>query len=290
MAYSRVSKARILMGDASISAGMLQSSAVTAAKLGTGSVTSAKLGDASVLKEKLGITVRNETGSTIATDKIVAIVGFDVTTGLPKIVLADADVAAYEDLYVTTAAILTAASGVVVKAALSAANLNTNSASTAGDPVYLSTTAGGFTHTAPTGSTSRVHPVGFVVVKSATVGSIQWSIGPVRSNGTNELQDVSVTTGKIAAAAVTGPKLATGILKVAVVNGVDEPTAHSITVSGMAVGDEIVAVLTLTTAASIATLAKHTGTFTAASGAITTSGAEVNNTNNQYVIFWNDLT
>lgn len=136
----------------------------------------------------VGLAVINKTGSSIAADKVVAISGYDVTSGLPKIVLADADVAAHDDLYVTTAAIADAAEGVVVKGALSAANLNTNSASAAGDPVYLSTTAGAFTHTAPTAANARVHPVGFVVVKSATVGQILWVVGPVRSIGSGELQ------------------------------------------------------------------------------------------------------
>src|SRR3990167_761413 len=46
----------------------------------------------------LSLGVINKTGSAIASDKLVSISGFDVTSGKPKIVLADADVAAYEDL------------------------------------------------------------------------------------------------------------------------------------------------------------------------------------------------
>lgn len=80
-----------------------------------------------------------------------------------------------------------------------------------------------------------------------------------------------------------------GVSKVSVVNGEDETTTHQITVTGMAVGDEVVQVLVFTTAASIATLAAHAGTFTAASGKIT-PGTEVDNTGNKYVVVWNDLT
>lgn len=157
-------------------------------------VTSDEIGAGAVVPSKLGVTVLNETGSTIDADKLVALVGFDVTTGLPNVVLADADVAAHDDLYVTVAAILNEAQGVVVKSALSAAGLNTNSATTAGDPVYLSATAGAFSHTAPSTSNSRVHPVGWVVVKSATVGQIRWAIGPARKIGSDELQS-QINTG-----------------------------------------------------------------------------------------------
>lgn len=103
------------------------------------------------------------------------------------------------------------------------------------------------------------------------------------------IKNLGVTTAKIAAAAVTKAKLAGGFSKVSVVDGEDETTTHQITVTGMAVGDEVVAVMVLTTKASIATLAAHAGTLTAASGKIT-PGTEVNNTNNQYLVFWTDLT
>jgi hypothetical protein len=93
----------------------------------------------------------------------------------------------------------------------------------------------------------------------------------------------------LAAGAVTKTKMGTGILKVSLVTGEDETSTHQITCTGMAAGDEVVQVLVLTTAASIATMAVHAGVFTAAAAKIT-PGTEVNNTNNQYLIFWNDLT
>lgn len=99
----------------------------------------------------------------------------------------------------------------------------------------------------------------------------------------------SIGTTELANAAVTKAKLAGGFSKVSVVAGENEGSTHQITCTGMAVGDEVVAVLVLTTAASIATLAAHAGTLTAAANKIT-PGTEVNNTNNQYIIFWNDLT
>lgn len=143
---------------------------------------------------KLGRRVINKSGSSIAVDKLVALVGFDTTSGLPKVVLADANTATHRDVYVTTAAIANNAEGFVYKGALSAANLNTNSASAAGDPVYLSETAGGFAHTAPATSNAAVIPAGWVVVKSATVGQIFWSVGPAEENGENGLVDCAAAT------------------------------------------------------------------------------------------------
>jgi hypothetical protein len=151
-------------------------------------------GPGEVKPSNLGLLVINKTGSDIVTDKVVAVTTVDATSGNPKIVLADADVAAHDNLWITTATIANNASGVVYKGATSAATLNTNSFTSAGDAVYLSTTAGGFTQTAPTTAISRVHVVGYVLVKSATVGQILWQIttGP-RLIGTNEIQALSIT-------------------------------------------------------------------------------------------------
>lgn len=125
-----------------------------------------------------GLQVINKTGSDIATDKLVAVVGFDTTSGYPKIVLADANTASHRQIYVTAGAIANNARGNVWKGGASSSNLNTNSASAAGDPVYLSETAGGFAHTAPTSQDAAVVPVGWVTTKSATVGEIDWYIFP----------------------------------------------------------------------------------------------------------------
>jgi hypothetical protein len=101
----------------------------------------------------------------------------------------------------------------------------------------------------------------------------------------------SIATAEIAAGAVTGAKLGTGILKVDLVAGQDETSDTTIPVTGMAVGDEIAAVLVLTTAASIASAAKRAVTdFTAAAGNVTVGANAANNTNNQYLIIWIDHT
>ena len=78
-------------------------------------------------------------------------------------------------------------------------------------------------------------------------------------------------------------------VRVSVVDGENESSTHQITCTGMAQGDLVVSVLVFTTKASIATMAAHAGTFIAGTDKIT-PGTEVNNTNNQYVIIWYDLT
>ena len=135
-----------------------------------------------------GIRVYNESGSTISADKLVAVVGYDVTKKLPNVVLADADAATHVDVYVALNAIANNTEGFVYKGGLSDDNLDTSGATTVGDALYLSTTAGGFTSTAPSGADDRVLPVGWSTVKSSTVGQIHWHIGKFQKLGTNDFQ------------------------------------------------------------------------------------------------------
>lgn len=99
----------------------------------------------------------------------------------------------------------------------------------------------------------------------------------------------SIATAEIATGAVTGVKIATGVLRQTVSDGVNETTPTNIGVTGMAVGDEVISVLVFTTKASIATMAAHAGTFTAAANGCT-AGTPVDNTNNQYLVTWIDKT
>lgn len=145
-----------------------------------------------------GMKVINKTGSDIAINKLVAISGFDVTTKLCKIVLADADSSNLgTDVYVTLAAITNGKTGNVYKGGLSTAVLNTNFG-TVGDPVYLDTTAGGFTGTMPVSTSARVVVVGFTTVKSATVGQIKWDIQPPHKLGTLDLNSGTTSDPNIA--------------------------------------------------------------------------------------------
>lgn len=143
-----------------------------------------------------GLQVINKTGSNIAADKLVAISGYDVTSKLPKVVLADADSADLAtDVFVALRAITNGKTGNVYKGGTSAANLNTNFG-TVGDPVYLDTTAGAFTGTAPTSSNARLQVVGYTMVKSATVGQIAWDIKPASKLSALDMQGVGFASGQ----------------------------------------------------------------------------------------------
>lgn len=152
----------------------------------------------------IGCKVINKTGSDITADSLVAISGFDVTSKLPKVVLADADSADLAtDVYVALEKITNGVAGNVFKGGTSAATQNTNFG-TVGDPVYLSTTAGAFTSTAPATGISRVQVVGYTTVKDATIGQIRWDIKPVTkisSNDTNFTQGTYTDTAVLAASA-----------------------------------------------------------------------------------------
>ena len=128
----------------------------------------------------LGLRVINKTGSDIAADKLVAVVGFDVPSGRPKIVSANADTATHGDVWVALGAIANNAEGVVYKGGQSAATLDTSGATTVGDPIYVSATAGGFAHTK---SQNHAFIVGWSTVKDASVGAIYWHIGPAMTFG-----------------------------------------------------------------------------------------------------------
>lgn len=138
---------------------------------------------------QMGLKVINKTGTALAVNKVVAITTLDATSKRPKVVLADSDLPDHNNLWVTLSAIGDGKVGIVYKGGLSTAVLDTNSATTVGDAVYLSGTAGAFVHTAD--FTKAVQPVGFVAVKSATVGQIYWSLPLGQSTG---LQDTIAAT------------------------------------------------------------------------------------------------
>lgn len=127
-------------------------------------------------QRKIGQKVINKTGSDIATDTVVAISGFDVTTQLPKVSPADGDFAGQPNIFITAKPIANGAQGYVYKGGLSAANLDTSGVTTVGDAVYLSATAGGFTAANGLFNNSGIQRVGWTVVKSSTVGQILWQI------------------------------------------------------------------------------------------------------------------
>ena len=109
----------------------------------------------------------------IAKGDLVYPSGFDATKQKLKMKVADADAAAPAKVawFVAPAAIANNAEGVVATTFLLDGQ-NTNAAAAVGAPVYLSTTAGKWTLTAPTGGGHAVQQVGVVTVKNATTGAV----------------------------------------------------------------------------------------------------------------------
>jgi hypothetical protein len=127
-----------------------------------------------------GLLVRNETSSTITAAQLVYICGWSENetstvasspyTRTPKVCLADADVAGARAQFIATNAIVNNAPGQVWKAT----RLTSVATSTGaiGDPVYLSSTAGGWTLTKPT-PPAAAQIIGRVAVVSASVGVVE---------------------------------------------------------------------------------------------------------------------
>lgn len=158
-------------------------------------------------------------------------------------------------------------------------DLNTNSA-TVGDPVYLdATTAGNWTLSKPTGADQIAQIVGRVKVKSTDAGKIAFNVvkTEIVAFGSSALQPASVLK----------TKLAGGFSKVTIADGT--ASATDVTVSGMAVGDELVSVLALATKAAITSLADRTSEYVVGAGKLVKAAGE-NETSNQLIIVWNDLT
>ena len=157
--------------------------------------------------------------------------------------------------------------------------LNTN-AGNVGDPVYLdATTAGSWTLTPPTGADQLKQIVGRIKVKSATVGKIVFNTvkGEVVALGSSALQSASVLK----------TKLAGGFSKRTLADGT--ASATDVTVTGMAVGDELVSVIAMTTKAAITSMADRTSEYVVGAGKLV-KAAGTNETDNQLLIEWLDLT
>lgn len=156
----------------------------------------------------------NNTGSSLAAGDLVQVDNYNVANSLPTAVKADADAFGTAAGYVVIVAALNQAVGVMAKAA----NVNTLDTSTfsTGDEVYLSSTAGAFTATAP-GAGKVNQYVGRVTKIDASSGEIEFAIdrSPVPDDSslehtTNEqlqIKALGVSTAKIAALAVTRTKL-----------------------------------------------------------------------------------
>lgn len=133
-----------------------------------------KIVDGEVIPKKRGAFVHNATGSSIAAGSLVYLSGWSETYQRFLITKADADVSGAAAAYILRDAIANGADGKAYKTHRLQGQ-NTNGA-TVSDPVYLDTTAGGWTLTAPSAANAVVQLVGRVAVVSATVGVIEFNL------------------------------------------------------------------------------------------------------------------
>jgi hypothetical protein len=177
------------------------------------------LGAAFLADDPRKITIYNGTGGAFAANDLLYIDGWNAANSKFTASKADAD-AGKPAMFIATGAIADMATGTIQDRFTSAANLDTSAAAAVGDPVYLSTTAGGWTLTGPAGSTARRQVIGRVVVKHASTGQIEFYTGlETVKFGTDDLQDVSITTAKLAATSVTAAKLGSDVAGNGLVGG-----------------------------------------------------------------------
>jgi hypothetical protein len=93
----------------------------------------------------------------------------------------------------------------------------------------------------------------------------------------------AAVTDKFAVNSVTGREFATGVVKVSLAAGT--AAGADVAIAAIAAGDEIVSVLSFTTAAAIASVADRTSEYAAKAGGLT-KAAGTDETNNQLVVIW----
>lgn len=200
--------------------------------------------------------VYNATGGNLTAGSLVALSGWDETTKLPKVVKADNDAASGRMAdFVLPAAIANAASGLASETFRLTAQ---NTGGTAvGDPVYLGSTAGGFTFTPVTAADAIAQIVGRVAVVNGATGVVEFDISAAATKiGTSELEDLAVTTGKLAANAVTAAKVdgtagVAAVNKVAILGATKNLDELGLPVSGLKIGASGAEVAVTGTAASL---------------------------------------
>ncbi len=183
-------------------------------------INSTHLADGAVVPESIGLAYRNESGGSLSVGDLVYVSGYSTTESLPLVTKADADVSGALAQWVVQEA-----TGNNANSALNALKryrltaVDTSLAGAAGDPVYLHTTAGGWTLSAPSGSDDCVQIVGYVAVKDATVGEVEFNLTNQRLTkiATNELQALSVTAAKVAANTLTSAEIAPSVIQYAAV-------------------------------------------------------------------------
>lgn len=213
-------------------------------------------------------SVRNESGGTLAAGTLVYVSGWNETEAKPLISKADANVAGARARYVLRADIANNANG-YANITHRLTGLNTTGA-TVGDPVYLSETAGGWTLTAPTAGSSMRQVVGHVAVVHASAGIVEFDLN---SN----------------LVSVSGRDIQAGAFKQKVVTG---GAAGNLTLTGIAVGDELVGVIRLNRDATAANVDADdlTAEFTVTAPDTINNTAGTNTTGDKLIVTYIDKT
>ena len=145
------------------------------------------------------LDVRNETGGTLAAGTLVYASSWNETHTRFLIVKADADVAGAEALFVLTADLTNNTNGTAGRShRLTSQN---TSGLTVGNPVYVHTTAGSWTATAPVTADDLQQSIGRVAVVDSSSGVVEINLdaGQTLKIGSNQLQNDSVGLAAIAA-------------------------------------------------------------------------------------------
>ncbi|MAH45522.1 hypothetical protein CMI37_06820 [Candidatus Pacearchaeota archaeon] len=133
------------------------------------------------------LAARNETGSTLTEGTLVYVSGWNETQLTFLLSKADANVNGAMATFIMQGDLANNTSGTAYKTHR-LESINTSASSAAGDPVYLSETAGSWTLTAPTADTSFQQVVGRVAIDHASTGAVQFNLeaGLVIKQGTTQ--------------------------------------------------------------------------------------------------------
>lgn len=147
-----------------------------------------KIHDGAVTPAKIGALVENNSSATIAAGSLVYVCGWNENVKREKVCKADADASGKAAKYILRDS-TSDANGATAYSTLRLSGVDTHLGAV-GDPVYLSTTPGGWTLTAPSANNSIQQVVGRISVVSTAAGVIDFDLrgNNVVKVGTNELQ------------------------------------------------------------------------------------------------------
>lgn len=138
------------------------------------------------------------TGGVSQYDLVVANAVSATGSVVPKAVKADADAALiHAGIMMVATGAAAAGEKFLAVPSIVITGVDTSASTAAGYPVYLSTTAGGWTATKPSGADDAVVPVGVVLVDDATDGAVMLRPGAVAVDGFKKVGTAGVVTAGV---------------------------------------------------------------------------------------------